>query len=106
MPWHWYVAHFFAGAFLVNAIPHFIQGVSGRTFPSPFSKPPGKGRSSPLVNVLWGALNAVVGYALLRYVGVFHIRYVTDVAVVGVGGLVMAVMLARHFGEVYAGVNQ
>jgi len=103
MPWYDYVAYFFAGAFLANAIPHFVSGVIGRTFPSPFAKPPGKGKSSPLVNVLWGTLNFVIGYFLVCRVGEFHIRDLTDVVVCGAGGLVMAIMLAQHFGEVYAG---
>jgi hypothetical protein len=103
MPWYDYLAYFFGGAFLVNAIPHFVSGVCGRTFPSPFSKPPGKGKSSPLVNTLWGTLNFIIGYLLVCRVGDFHVRDVTDAAVFGVGGLLMAIMLARHFGEVYAG---
>ncbi len=52
MQWYTYIAYFFAGAFLVNAIPHFVSGVTGRPFPSPFASPPGKGLSSPVVNVL------------------------------------------------------
>ena len=54
MRWYFYVAYFFGGAFLVNAVPHFVNGVSGRSFPTPFASPPGKGLSSPMVNVLWG----------------------------------------------------
>jgi hypothetical protein len=27
-----------------------------------FAKPPGKGLSSPTINVLWGLLNLVIGY--------------------------------------------
>jgi hypothetical protein len=65
MKWYHYVAAFFAGAFLVNALPHFFHGISGDPFPSPFSHPPGKGLSSPLVNVLWGCFNLLVGYILL-----------------------------------------
>ena len=65
MKWYHYVAVFFAGAFLANAVPHFIHGVSGDAFPSPFASPPGKGLSSPVVNVLWGCLNLLVGYILL-----------------------------------------
>lgn len=104
---HWYflLAYFFGGAFLVNAIPHFVQGVSGRSFPSPFSSPPGKGLSSPTVNVLWGTLNAVVGYILVCWVGVFRIRSVPDVVVLGAGGLLMALMLANHFGSLYGGTK-
>ncbi|HEX5422635.1 MAG TPA: hypothetical protein VFW94_03740 [Candidatus Acidoferrales bacterium] len=103
--WYFFLAYFFGGAFLVNAVRHFVQGVSGRSFPSPFSSPPGKGLSSPIVNVLWGTLNAVVGYFLVCYVGAFHIRSIADVLVAGAGGLLMALMLARSFGRLYAGTK-
>ncbi len=99
MHWYFYVGYFFGGAFLVNAIPHFVSGVCGRPFPSPFASPPGKGLSSPMVNVLWGTLNAVVGYFLVCRVGQFHLRNVVDMLVLGAGGLVMALMLARTFGR-------
>lgn len=101
MPWY-FIAYFFGGAFLVNAIPHFVSGVSGRSFPSPFASPPGRGKSSPVVNVLWGAVNAVVGYLLVCRVGDFHIRRIADVLALGAGGLLMALTLARTFGRVYS----
>jgi hypothetical protein len=66
MAWYLYIASFFAGVFLANAIPHFIQGVSGNRFPSPFSKPSGRGLSSPIVNVVWALCNFLVGYLFLR----------------------------------------
>jgi hypothetical protein len=66
MQWYHYVSGFFAGLFLANVIPHYVNGVSGDGFPTPFSKPPGKGLSSPMVNVLWALLNLVVGYLLFR----------------------------------------
>jgi hypothetical protein len=66
MKWYHYIAAFFAGAFLANVVPHFIHGVSGDPFPTPFANPPGKGLSSPLVNVLWGCFNILAGYVLLR----------------------------------------
>ena len=47
MHWYFFVAYFFGGAFLVDAVPHFVQGVSGRSFPTPFASPPGKWLSSP-----------------------------------------------------------
>jgi hypothetical protein len=84
--------------FLVNAVPRFVCGVSGWPFPSPFAKPPGTGLSSPTVNVLWGALNLVIGYLLMCRVGEFQIRDTWDAAALGAGGLMMAVMLARTFG--------
>jgi hypothetical protein len=66
MKWFNYIACFFAGLFIANFIPHFIQGISGNSFPSPFSNPPGKGLSSPTVNVYWGLTNLIVGYLLFR----------------------------------------
>ena len=52
-------------AFLANVVPHLVNGVSGNPFPTPFAKPPGKGLSSPTVNVLWALLNMIDGYVLL-----------------------------------------
>ena len=66
MPWYSYVACFFAGAFLANAVPHFVHGISGDPFPSPFAKPPGKGLSPAPVNTAWALVNLVVGYVLFR----------------------------------------
>jgi hypothetical protein len=103
MQWYTWVAYFSGGAFLVNAVPHFTNGVSGRRFPTPFASPPGKGQSSPTVNVLWGTLNLAVGYLLVCHVGEFHVRRIPDVLVLGAGGLLMSVMLARGFGRLYSG---
>ena len=100
--WSVYLARFFAGVFIANAIPHFVSGTQGRPFPSPFASPPGKGDSSPAVNVLWGAGNAVVGYLLLYRVGSFAMTHLYEVLVAGLGGLLMSVQLASHFGQVYA----
>jgi hypothetical protein len=72
MRWYHYIACFFAGLFLANAVPHFVHGISGDCFPSPFAHPPGKGLSSPVVNVIWGLANLVVGYILLRAGRVSH----------------------------------
>jgi hypothetical protein len=94
---YFFLAYFLGGAFLVNAIPHFVNGVSGRSFPSPFSSPPGKGLSSPIVNVLWGTANAIIGYFLVCYVGVFHLRSLPDMIALAAGALAMALMLARSF---------
>jgi len=103
MEWYAYVAYFFGGAFLVNAVPHFVSGLLGRRFPTPFASPPGRGESSPMVNVLWGAFNLAVGYLLACHVGAFHVRQIPDVIVLGAGGLLMAANLARWFGRVYGG---
>lgn len=60
------LACFFAGALLANAVPHFVHGTSGDGFPTPFANPPGKGLSSPTVNVLWSLCNLAAGAALFR----------------------------------------
>jgi hypothetical protein len=66
MNWYNYVAGFFAGMFLANVVPHFVHGISGDRFPTPFAHPPGKGLSSPTVNVAWSLFNLVLGYVLFR----------------------------------------
>ncbi len=103
MHWYFYVSYFFGGAFLANAVPHFVSGICGRSFPTPFASPPGRGPSSPIVNVLWGTFNAVVGYFLVCHVGEFHIRRILDVLLFGAGSLLMAVMLARAFSRLESG---
>ena len=65
MSWD-YLNCFLSGAFLANVVPHFVHGVSGNRFPTPFAHPPGKGLSSPTVNVAWALFNLVVGCILFR----------------------------------------
>jgi len=103
MKWYVYVAYFFGGAFLINAIPHFVSGVTGHPFPSPFASPPGQGESSAMVNVLWGTLNFAIAYLLIGRVGTFQLRRTRDALIVGVGGLLMAIMLSQAFGMLYGG---
>src|SRR5215472_1841230 len=98
MAWYVYVAHFFAGVFLINTIPHLVNGLSGRRFPSPFASPPGVGESSAVVNALWGFTNLVIGYVLFAGVGPFSFGLSLDALVAGVGALLMAWRLASHFG--------
>jgi hypothetical protein len=64
--WYNYIACLFAGMFLANVVPHFVHGISGDPFPTPFAHPPGKGLSSPTVNVVWALFNLAVGYVLFR----------------------------------------
>lgn len=66
MNWYQYVACFFAGMFAANVVPHFVHGISGDRFPTPFAKPPGRGLSSPTINVLWALLNLVIAYILFH----------------------------------------
>jgi len=95
-----YVAHFFAAFFLVNGVPHFVQGISGSPFQSPFAKPPGVGESSAVVNVLWGFSNFIIGYMLLFNFGDFSIGVNTDTFVVVLSALLTSVALSWHFSKV------
>src|ERR1700761_345030 len=102
-PWVPYVSYFFGGAFFTNAIPHFVSGLMGRAFQSPFAKPPGEGLSSSIVNVLWGWFNVVVGYFLIFKVGNFDLRETSHVATIGIGALLISLYGARQFGKFHGG---
>ena len=96
LKWYHYLACFFAGMFLANAVPHFVMGVTSVSFPTPFATPPGKGLSSPTVNVLWGMFNLVVGYLLFRG-GKISKENAWTIVILFAGVLVMAVMLSWSF---------
>ncbi len=103
MSWLHYMSYFFGGAFIANAIPHFVSGTMGRPFQSPFATPSGEGLSSSVVNVLWGAFNFAMGYLLVCQVGNFDLRDPLEVALAGMGALLMAVISARMFGRFHGG---
>ena len=103
MSWPHLIAYFFGGALFANAVPHWVAGVMGRPFQSPFAKPPGQGLSSSLTNVLWGGFNLIVAYLLLVRVGAFDIRNPADIGSAGLGGLLIALFSARLFGRFNGG---
>lgn len=103
MPWLPYLAYFLGGAILTNAIPHFVCGVMGRPFQSPFARPPGRGLSSSTVNVLWGFFNLVLAYLLICRVGDFNLRDTGQATAAGLGMLVAGVGLALSFGRFHGG---
>jgi hypothetical protein len=96
MHWYHYFSSFLAGMFLSNFVPHFIKGVAGDPFPTPFSKPPGKGLSSPLVNVLWSLFNLVAGYLLFRF-GKVSVDDSLSVLICFVGFTCISIMSAMNF---------
>ncbi|HTX18552.1 MAG TPA: hypothetical protein VMG34_07820 [Bacteroidota bacterium] len=98
MKWYHVLACFFAGAFVANFVPHFIHGVSGDSFPSPFANPPGKGLSSPTVNVIWGLGNLLVGYLLFR-AGKVSQANKWNLLVFFAGVITMSVMLSVTFAD-------
>jgi hypothetical protein len=97
------VAYFLGGVLLANAVPHFVSGMTGRPFQSPFAKPPGRGLSSSTVNVVWGFVNLVLAYLLVVRVGQFDIRATDQIVSFGLGVLLMALMAARTFGQYHGG---
>lgn len=103
MAWLHLVSYFFGGAFLANAVPHYVSGVMGKPFQNPFAKPPGQGLSSSTVNVLWGSFNLVVGYVLVCRVGDFGLKITSDVVAFGLGILAIGLLSARLFGRFHGG---
>ena len=103
MNWVSEASYFFGGAFLTNAIPHFVSGVMGRPFQSPFARPPGEGFSSSIVNTLWGFLNLVISYDLICRVGSFDLHAAAHIGAFGLGVLLMGLYLARRFGRFHGG---
>ena len=100
MPWYYYIAYFFAGAFVANSLPHLVQGMCGNKFQTPFASPPGVGESSAVVNVLWGWFNCLVGVGLARYFLVSLPPPVGLAIAAALGALLTALWLAKHFGKV------
>ena len=55
------VGFFVAALFLFNGIPHFIQGICGKTHMTPFARV-----SRPVTNVVWGLINFLIGEGIMR----------------------------------------
>lgn len=97
MAWWYYLAAFFAALLLVNGVPHFTNGVSGRQFPTAFSGGPGT-LDTPLRNVLWGASNFIVGGILLWVIrdGLSDLVLIVEMVVIGTA---FAALLGSAFGN-------
>jgi hypothetical protein len=101
MSWYAYVAWFFAGAFLANAIPHIGQGVCGNRFQTPFASPRGIGESSAVVNVIWGFANLTAGAVLLDVFLPERLPPPWTLCLTGLAGaLALSLYVAHHFGKV------
>jgi hypothetical protein len=100
MPWYYYVAHFFVGVFAANGVPHFVQGICGNKFQSPFASPPGVGESSAIVNVVWGWFNFVIAAALVLTTFPPLPPPIASCVAGAFGALGSALWLAHHFGKV------
>ena len=95
--WWFYVVAIFAALLLVNGVPHFSNGLSGRKFPSPFSGGPGT-EDSAVNNVLWGAGNLIAGSILLWLIrdGLTNVVLIVEMLVIGVA---YAALLGMAFGN-------
>lgn len=102
MTWTADLALFFAGAFAANGVPHFVQGICGNSFQTPFGRPPAVGESTAVTNVLWGWFNFAVAGALAHYFlpPVGALLPWRTCALAGLGALVVALWLSHHFGKV------
>ena len=96
MPWYDYVFCFFGGSFIANFVPHFIRGITGTKFPTPFANPPGRGLSPPALNVLWALVNLVAGFLLLQ-TGGFSLDIWQLLVTSFAGFALMALLLSRVF---------
>jgi len=103
MNWLQTVSYFFGAAFLTNAVPHFVGGMMGESFQTPFAKPSGKGLSSSTVNVLWALANFVFAYLLLLRVGRFDPRSMACIAPFAAGVLLLSLFSAWNFGQLHGG---
>ncbi len=101
MAWYHFIACFFSGMLFANAVPHFVHGISGDRFPTPFAHPPGKGLSSSMVNVLWALLNLVAGYLLFR-VGRVSSGREAALIVFFAGIAALSILCSMHFAKKHA----
>ena len=100
MTWHFYLAQLVSGLVLANGVPHFVRGISGERFQSPFASPRGVGESSPFVNVVWGFANLAAGFALLGAFAPVGPEALAGWIAVGAGVLLAGVAMSLHFGRV------
>jgi len=96
MEWYNYFAAFWSGMFLANAVPHFVQGMSGNKFPTVFSKPRGQGLSSPTVNVVWALTNMVIGYTLFVFAKISQQEYL-PLTLFFIGIALISLRLSKRF---------
>lgn len=91
-----WLAAFVSGVLFTNAVPHFVHGVSGETFPAPLAPLIGTGFVEHLSNVIWGFVNLVLGYNLF-VVGKVSAPGRLNKTVFFAGILAMGIFLAAAF---------
>jgi hypothetical protein len=106
MPLYSHFVHFLGGAFLANAIPHLIAGISGQRLQTPFASPPFRGLSSPLVNVVWALVHLALAYLLLVRIVPCDLGRWSDFLVCFAGFGAMALQCARSFARLRSMTSQ
>lgn len=86
---------FLAGLLAANGAVHFVRGITGHKYPTPFSKP-----GSAVENVAWGWLNFVAAVLLWHLAPMRHHPRAAFLAV-AIGLLFASVALADR-GSKYA----
>jgi hypothetical protein len=74
-----------------------VHGISGKRFPSPFAKPPGKGLSSSIINAVWGLANFAVALVLYLLSDGFIIGFNPGFIAFAVGFVIMSFGLSIFF---------
>ncbi len=88
---------FLTGVLLSNGLPHFIRGLTGQKYPTPFSKP-----GSAVENIAWGWLNFVAAALLWHLAPMRHHPRAAFLAVAfGIlfAALALADRQAKHAGK-------
>lgn len=93
---YYYVLYFLAGALVANGVPHFVKGITGEEYQTPFGRP-----STAVVNVVWGSFNFLIAWALWHYAGLHRdlahtVRYEM---VFGLGLVLASVMFAYYWSK-------
>ncbi|OGV91910.1 hypothetical protein A2783_02155 [Microgenomates group bacterium RIFCSPHIGHO2_01_FULL_45_11] len=91
------ITAFLAGFFVFNAIPHLVQGISGKTHMTPFKRV-----SSPSLNVVWAFVNLFFGVLLLGFdpiTGEVNHPAGANFWAFFIGGLIVSLVAAQLFGK-------
>jgi len=98
MEWYQYLSGFWAGFFLVNTIPHYVAGLQGNKFTTAFASPPGKGLSSPIMNIVWALINLFAGLGLF-FVAKIDTDNWLSLIIFFVGVILTSFYLSNRFGK-------
>ncbi|HMA65214.1 MAG: hypothetical protein ACM31E_06625 [Fibrobacterota bacterium] len=96
---------FFAGAFLANSIPHYVNGISGKEFVRPFLYKFVNWMPNPLFNVIWGMLWMVLSLFLFKLYYksnpslLFNIGLNLDFAIYASGFIIVSIFLSIFFSK-------